>query len=601
MKIYLDGIEISDRSFAAIDPSSIERIEVIRGPEAATIYGSDAIGGVMQVFTKRGNSNLARPQIDLSAALGTVQSPYSGFSGALRQQYTASLQGGTPSASYNLGGGYNHTGAWVEEGQASIPSGFGSLHVLQGPISIDLSARYYEQKTPEGINPLFYETGFAEFAQPFHTQWANQEQTYGVHVTYSPTPWWRNNFTVGTDRFSEDGPQTAPRFTTPADSTLALFQNDETKSSIAYNTSFTATLSHGLTTILTAGVDGYHLAANTADATSTLNISGAIQAEAGAPPQLTRDVVTNAGVFGQLQVDLFEALFVTGGLRAEHNSSFGSNIGTPLSPRIGGSYVRELRAATLKLRGSYGESIQIPGPDETEALSLGGAGQQRANPLLGPERQTGWDGGADLDFGTRGSISATYFDQVARDLIDHVLLDAATQTYQFQNVARVRNMGVELEATVDVSTGAALRAQYAYTDSRPEALDPGYTGDLRVGQQVFVTPHNTAGASLHISPIRGTSLTAGVTYVSSWVYYDYLAEFRCLGGTGPCPTTFTSRAFLTTYPGFAKVNVSVAQDINHYVSGFVTVDNLTNNQAYEFLNLIPVLGRITMVGVRARY
>src|SRR6185437_12426233 len=57
MKVYLDGIEAASFTAAGVDPSSIDRIEVIRGPEAAAIYGSDAIDGVIQVFTKRGDVN----------------------------------------------------------------------------------------------------------------------------------------------------------------------------------------------------------------------------------------------------------------------------------------------------------------------------------------------------------------------------------------------------------------------------------------------------------------------------------------------------------------------------------------------------------------
>src|SRR5690606_22003959 len=55
IKVYVDGVELLDASYlGAIDPGSIERIEIITGPQAATIYGSGALGGVMQIFTKKG-------------------------------------------------------------------------------------------------------------------------------------------------------------------------------------------------------------------------------------------------------------------------------------------------------------------------------------------------------------------------------------------------------------------------------------------------------------------------------------------------------------------------------------------------------------------
>jgi hypothetical protein len=78
MKIFVDGIEASNSGQSAVDPSSIERIEVVRGPQAATIYGPDAAGGVVQIFTKHGDPGLVRPQIDATAALGVAQTPYEG-------------------------------------------------------------------------------------------------------------------------------------------------------------------------------------------------------------------------------------------------------------------------------------------------------------------------------------------------------------------------------------------------------------------------------------------------------------------------------------------------------------------------------------------
>jgi outer membrane receptor protein involved in Fe transport len=59
---------------ANIDPNSIDRVEVIRGPQASTVYGSGAIGGVMQVFTRRGGANLTRPSVEASAAIGGIES-----------------------------------------------------------------------------------------------------------------------------------------------------------------------------------------------------------------------------------------------------------------------------------------------------------------------------------------------------------------------------------------------------------------------------------------------------------------------------------------------------------------------------------------------
>jgi hypothetical protein len=146
---------------------------------------------------------------------------------------------------------------------------------------------------------------------------------------------------------------------------------------------------------------------------------------------------------------------------------------------------------------------------------------------------------------------------------------------------------------------AQLRIQYAYTSSRVEDTGPQYTGDLRVGEQVFLTPYNTGGASLSLTPLPHTNIAASLTYVGEWVYYDQVAELRCAGGTGPCPNA--SRGFLTRFPGFVKMNVTVSQQLTRVASVFVSSDNVTNRQVDELTNAQAVLGRVTMAGVRIRY
>jgi outer membrane receptor protein involved in Fe transport len=108
-----------------------------------------------------------------------------------------------------------------------------------------------------------------------------------------------------------------------------------------------------------------------------------------------------------------------------------------------------------------------------------------------------------------------------------------------------------------------------------------------------------------VKPRTGTSVTAGLTYVGSVRQLDALALIRCFGGTEPCPesflTTFSTRDFLIDYPDFAKLNAAITQRISRQLEGFVSVENLTNNTAYEGTNTIAVMGRITMAGMRASF
>src|SRR5207244_5051475 len=64
VKTFIDGVEVAyPNGIATIDPNSIDRIEITRGPQASTLYGAGALSGVMQIFTKKGQLGLTRPEV----------------------------------------------------------------------------------------------------------------------------------------------------------------------------------------------------------------------------------------------------------------------------------------------------------------------------------------------------------------------------------------------------------------------------------------------------------------------------------------------------------------------------------------------------------
>ena len=601
MKVFVDGIQTALGTASGVDPSSIERMEVIRGPQAAALYGSDAIGGVIQIFTKRGDPGLSRPQVNAEAGLGIIQTPYAGFDAVVRQQYSASVRGGGSDVSYNLGGGYSHTGDWLPNGELSAqsnPSVYGGMRFARGLVSLDLSGRYFVQNYSEGANPEFFQTNDAFLSKPFYSPQQLTNQTIGARFGVAATQWWRHTVTVGLARYALDWRTTKPRLTTPEDTLLQVYNEGQTRTAIGYLTSIEGKLSSALSGSLTAGFDYWSLPASSWYAGGALTTTGTIETPPDQVISATRTISNNTGYFVQTQVGLRGQLFFSGGLRAESNSEFGDSLGTPVSPQVGLSYVHELGAATLKVRSSWGRAIRPPSP----GLKLGGTSPTSVTlpaPELGPERQHGWDAGVDAVLGAGGSLSVTYYDQTADNLIQSVLLATdPVRTFQFQNVGRVGNTGVEIEGNLAAGP-LRLKAQYAYARSRIARLAPGYAGDLQVGDQVLGIPRHTAGGSLSVDLLRRTTVSAGLTYVGSWTNYDWLAQSRCFGGTGPCLPT--SRDYIVAYPSLVRLNASVFQQITQQVSGFVSADNLTNDKGYEMDNFGPVMGRVTTVGVKWQY
>jgi vitamin B12 transporter len=98
--VLVDGIRVGSvtlgtTSFQDIPIDQVERIEVVRGPRSS-LYGADAIGGVIQIFTKKGGGPLT-PRLSVGG----------GSHGT--QEYSAGLSGGGARGWYNLGASHLET------------------------------------------------------------------------------------------------------------------------------------------------------------------------------------------------------------------------------------------------------------------------------------------------------------------------------------------------------------------------------------------------------------------------------------------------------------------------------------------------------------
>ncbi|HZS60788.1 MAG TPA: TonB-dependent receptor [Gemmatimonadaceae bacterium] len=617
IKILVDGVEVATNASNPVDPESIDRVEVIRGPEAAAIYGSGAIDGVIEIFTKHGDQTNGHPAVDLQVAGADVQTPYAGFRGVLRQNYTGDVRGGTDDASYMIGGGYTQTNNYLPFGQnsaQSTPSVYSGVHYFRGFTTLDVSARYHIVNAPAVFNPEYTRTGppGAGNSTPTYDYVANGNTTVGASLIVQPLPSWRNVVTIGYDEFNSNITQHRPHLTSPSDTELAYSYTNYNKISVRAYESLTEHMGPAVTTTLTVGAD-YWTASEVGTASfGVLNTQGPIQTDPNQPFTTSRVNLFNTGVFAQAQIDVLEALFITGGLRAEWNSGFGDSIGVPLSPRIGIAYSHSLGgSSSIKLRSSWGSAILPPTPGEKIYTRVGNT-VNLANAHLFPERQHGGDGGFDLMFGQVGSFSATFYDQTAVNSLQQVKLPVDTPTtYQTQNVGTVKNTGIELEARANIDR-LTLRVMYGFSRSRVDQLEPGYVGDYHVGDQALDVPRHTAGGSAAMQLTPRTNIAAGFTYVGPWTDYDYIRLNNC-GATFSAPQcpqafldainagVFTQRPFFIQYRGLVKGNLTVTQKLNSWASAFVAIDNIGDNQGYEASNDQPRVGRISTFGLRLHY
>ncbi|MEO7217707.1 MAG: TonB-dependent receptor, partial [Gemmatimonadaceae bacterium] len=507
IKTYVDGVEIAYPFYLqSIDPATIERIELIPGPQASTIYGSGALGGVLQIFTKHGIAGASHLMLNLST--GSLQSSYND-SRTPRTDLSGQFSGGNDSGlTFSAGGGYRYTGQWMPGLYQRDANGYVSgSYVASKSLTTDISLRASQRASGansynflvDGMRTGLYSYNPGSFA-PSNVTYSTKTQTAGVGFTYTPLSWWSNRLQVGTDETNQASYKTTPTYLSASDSLQTLVAIPNRKETVRYSTTAQGQIMQHLSGSLTAGADAMHFEAMTQVANSPA-LTGTLSGGPTSPPFVSRTTETERGAFVQTQLSVFDMLFLTGGIRGEQDSNYGSNYGTNYAPRYGASIVHEIGPLTAKARIAYGRATRAPASGVRQAVFLtntvyGTYQSQIAAPNLGPESQGGTEGGLELYWGAHGSLQITHYDQHVKNLIISIPVDSVASlnpntvgdyTYarvsQRQNVGAVRNTGWEGQVQANLFGGLSLSGTLSDNISRFDHLNDSYTCTLAVTQR----------------------------------------------------------------------------------------------------------------------
>ena len=446
-----------------INPNDIERIEVIKGAAATTLYGTEASSGVIQIFTKGGKTHLRDfTRWDMTVTGGVTrlrtlwgpQEPsqawwdtYGTESQGLwldqwkrtgtYQQYNLSVLGQTGDIGYNISGKWqNETGVLPEEG-AQDWSLRGNLRFR--PLK-DLTVQYNNflvrrriEWLPNGneaegflVNVLRGPKGYTGkenaadayvLEQDFedtHTHWVS-----GLTVAYAPLPGLNTTLTLGFDLLDQEALGVTPfgSFFVPMGERSTREWQSETRT-LDFRTTYRANVTPDITSTSAFGFSAFDerqhevsaLSQNLAGgaANSTLNSGSQRQVEE------SRQREVNAGFFVQQAGGFYDQLFVTAGLRVDGNSSFGRSYGLQPYPKLSAAYVISQHAFWpqffdfTKLRGAVGWSGKAPGrfdaakvwsPIKAKATDVGVIPSNLGNPELGPERTREIEAGVETSMG----------------------------------------------------------------------------------------------------------------------------------------------------------------------------------------------------------
>ncbi len=432
----VDGMRVASSTtgqfaFEQLSLSEIERIEIVRGPRS-TQYGSDAMGGIIQIFTRQNEGHHARIGF---GSFGTKEASAGirvGKKITFRLNASHEQADGFSATNPNAGFFYNPDNDPYEKNNVSsdlnIPIGKSmnlNFKALAGNSEVD-----FDQGTTENE----YQDLISKFDQQINESWSHK-------------------LTVG--------------FNNQNSETISAFPSDITSKRTSYDWQNDIVLSDSF--LLLVGLSRYEDQAT--------NIDNAI------PSVIFDEEIDNNAVFTNLSYSgsVHDFLF---SVRGDDHSAFGSattglaSWGMAISPslRLTTSFATGFRAPTLN-------ELYHPGFD------FGGGPQYAGNSNLQPEESAGGEIGLRWKTNSLGNLKVTYFHNNIDNLISYEGTD-----FQAINIAEATTKGLEIEHSWGhekwlINTNATL--QRAYDNNTKEDL----IRRPREKLSVAATHHHTNDAS----------------------------------------------------------------------------------------------------------
>lgn len=442
-----------------IDPLNVERVEIVRGAGSA-LYGPGAVGGVVNVITKRGDPDKSEVRFFAGAdELGSNHLGFSGSGGDRATGFTYRIAG-----KHSYYGGYKPAPAPTPNGNQSLQDIHDRENTAGGRLGFWLSARNELALTFNGRNSRGDSFGRPETRHVIKNGVLGLESNNWLSDTYL--------LSAAISQRSHRGDYDFDSYFYPFIlSTVKTSTLKEAADKISFDlkNQWDVAVGHRL-------LFGLQYIRDEASLRYFTPATGAQQDDRGGD-------IANLGFYLQEEMRFGERWFVTAGLRHDrfdyslHYTSFTTAPVTnrtvnknwqTTNPRLGTRF--RLTEAT-DLRASIGKAFRAPDTFGLMGRQLTAGLDYRPNPNLDAEKSTAADIGVDHDFGSGLKASATVYRTEIKDAMVITRTSAAPMVLQWGNLGKLVNEGIELEVKKRFGDVWQTYANYTHNVSRA-ASDP---------------------------------------------------------------------------------------------------------------------------------
>lgn len=545
--VILDGAIVNSGTvgsfnFGPLTTDNIESIEILRGAQSM-MWGSDAMGGVVNIRTKRGEGPFR-----VGAFID-----YGSFS-TLREGLTVSGQKGLVDLSMALS-------RWDA-------AGFSAINYRRGATERD-SFRNWQASSRLGI-ALPWEGRF-----DLNVRWWNSDTA--IDSSFGPSD-------VIDASNDSNGLVISGIWEQPiTDWYSHVLTLARAKESSPFDPGVSQrNLSSGFVSVPFGGSSDTRVRSNRIETQHnfqllefvTLNLGYQFREQLGKNDTgLSEKIVSSHSGFAQFQVNLYERFFATAGFRHDRYNTFGD----ATTYRVTGGYL--LKETDTKFRTSYSTGFRAPNINELFFPNFG-------NPDLDPEKSKSFDAAIDqFLFSKRVKLSVGYFWNRYKDLIETIQNVGVCGVGPFGtnfcpvNVSKARTRGWETSASLVLAQDLPymklldILAQYTYTSTR----------NLDTNRRLARVPVDQVNIRIHYQPIDPINV---------------VVDFRWVGSQFNRPSTAENDS--QRVPSFKVVNLAMSYDLTKQVEVYTRVENLFNEK-YEEILFFGTPVRSVFGGVRVQF